>query len=343
MTISELNKLNPNPGIPYLDYKKEEIINGKKVVKCKIYGWMLKDKSNDDIYVIQRTLVHYLKTLCVEGITAQLYFDVVVLGLTDESQRPRCRICGGELTFDCIGHGGYPATCSKACHKELKHADYLKNDKMMKEGGKHTVETLKKMSEATLRNKPWEDPEWKRKHSEYMKKFAKTPEGKAFYKYVGQKSAEANLKKSLDTNKPKHLYNSKLYKKGVYHSNIYNLDYNYDSGWELEFIKYMERDEMRALTKVFDRSRGIIPYTLEDGSKHKYLPDFFIQLNDGRKIVIEVKPYYLLSKDEKVVKKIKAGKDYYKNTKIQYLVLTDKEMLDHDKIRKDFDLMSFIK
>ena len=338
-SILEINKDNPNAGVKYENYIRIDD-NGKK--QCKLYSWMLKDKSQECIWVPQRQLDHFIKKLCIDGLNTQIYFDIIVLGLTDESQRPKCRICGKELEFIGIGHGGYPATCSKECHKELKRLDYLKNPKMMKKGGKHSQETLQKISIASKNTKAWENPEWRKKHSEYMKAFAQTPEGKAFYKHTAEKAAEANIRRALDANKPASMYDSKLYHKGVYHSNVYNRDFPYDSGWELEFIKYMETDIIKAKIKIFDRSRVAIPYKWDDGSSHKYLPDFYIMFDSGIKIVIEIKPNYLLTLDRKVALKVQAGKDYFSKKNIQYLVLTEKEMLSNNKIKSKFNLLDFI-
>ena len=340
MKISDINKYNPNTGEKYIDYLFTDE-NG--TVFCKLYEWMLLDKTRGDILVARNQLSHYLKKICLSGFTTQLYYDIIVLGLIDESQRPKCRICGSDLKFDCISHGGYPATCSKECHKELKRLDYLNNPGMIKKGEKVTnPETIKKLSEAARKFAVWNNPEWRQKHSKYMKRFARTPEGKAFYKMVSQKNSENNIKRALDTSKPDHFYDSKLYHKGVYHSNVYSLDFPYDSGWELEFIKYMETDVIRQKVKVFDRSRVSIPYKWDDGSDHHYLPDFYIQFDSGIRIVIEIKPNYLLTADKVVSWKIKAGKEYFKKKKIQYLILTEKEMLSNNKIKSSFNLLDFI-
>lgn len=33
-----------------------------------------------------------------------------------------------------------------------------------------------------------------------------------------------------------------------------------------------------------------IPYILPDGSRHKYYPDYYVELSDGSKYIIEIKP-----------------------------------------------------
>lgn len=287
--------------------------------KYFVYSWMTDDITLKNTYVRSQKLKEVLKTLD-DLFTLQIYYDIVVLNIKSESDRPRCPVCGKFIKFDCLSHG-YPKTCSKDCHLEIKRQAAKITKGFIRKGDTQLESTKKKISN-TLKGRKMSD-EWKRKHSEYMKKFHNSPDGKEFFKKVAQKVSENNIK-LLKENQNSYRYN-KNFKKGNYHSDIFNKNFNYDSGWELMFIKYVEDNSIKEDIKVFDRCLDTVKYVF-NGTIHRYLPDFFIEFNSGIRLVIEIKPEYLIT-DEKVQAKIKAGKEYFSLKNIKYVTLTEKLLL----------------
>ena len=61
----------------------------------------------------------------------------------------------------------------------------------------------------------------------------------------------------------------------------------YRSSYERKFVVWCEssRDVVRWGSECIR-----IPYIMPDGSTHSYYPDYYIEMVDGKKIVIEIKP-----------------------------------------------------
>lgn len=94
------------------------------------------------------------------------------------------------------------------------------------------------------------------------------------------------------------------------------------SSWEYKFILYCERNERVVRWSSEPLS---IPYrmpTLEKAAKtHHYHPDFFVELTDGDKLVVEIKPSKYTKKPRRPSKKggTKAWKTYRENLKAYHV------------------------
>lgn len=106
---------------------------------------------------------------------------------------------------------------------------------------------------------------------------------------------------------------------GEYEENLkspYNFEY-YDSSWELEFMKKLEKDtEVKKWTK---NHHIIINYYDEDGKFRGFKPDFLIEYNDGSKSIIEIKGRHLLPQFKK---KFEAAEKWCKSRKIGFRLIT---------------------
>lgn len=235
--------------------------SGKTRYKYCLYSWITGD--NIDRYV-ERPEKELLKL----GFSIQIYYDVIVLGLKNISQRPKCIICGNKLPFRGL-HKGYRVTCSKKCWRiyRLKYPENIKPT-----------------------------------------------------------SEELKLKRS--NNAVNYLLNSSKVKgnSGRYNSDIFNTTFYYDSSWELDFIKIMERVYKKGYIKSFSRNKDAIPYIKPDGSKHKYLPDFELITSNNKRVVIEIKPAGFLQKDEVVRLKRLAAQKFYWKRKTKYIIITENEL-----------------
>lgn len=341
--LIEFNKFKPTSG-SLSDYMITK--NNKKLYK--LYDWII--DSAIEISKKRNLIIYRNKYLTGISLsdklrqinwTPQIYYDSIVLGLADENGRPKCKICGKVLEFDCISHG-YPKTCSKDCHKKLKSKQIEDNSKMTKKGETIPEERKQKIKN-TLISIPKEvrfNDTWREKHSNYMKSFAKTKEGREYYKRVGDIVSKKNIERLLSS---EDYFKNKNFKRGIYDSVILNKHLRYDSEWELIFIKYIETVvESGTIISVFDRCKDYIRYNWDDDTVHRYLPDFFIKLNDGTKIVLEIKPHYLVKSNRKTELSIAAAKKYFNNKGIKYAVLTEKDFLNGKKLNPLFDIILFI-
>ena len=79
-------------------------------------------------------------------------------------------------------------------------------------------------------------------------------------------------------------------------------------------------------------------YNPRDGKYHTYNPDFMLEMTDGRKIVVEIKPYSQTQRPdsaridgswaweqwEKNVLKWRAAIDYFSSLGIKFIIITEK-------------------
>lgn len=190
--------------------------------------------------------------------------------------------------------------------------------------------------------------------AEWHKNFAKTEEGKLFYKKLGQINSKKNIESVI--NGKFHITKSgnPRYKRGRYYSEIYKIDFTYDSIWELHLIKFFEKEFKKGYIKSFDRCRIYFKYKTNDGTTHRYIPDFYVEFKNGIKVIIEIKPSSFLKKDPRgilLLKKISAKKNSKKDN-IKYITLTEKELYETknikyhskytNKIKSDFNIFDYI-
>lgn len=82
----------------------------------------------------------------------------------------------------------------------------------------------------------------------------------------------------------------------------------YRSSYELKFITWLEGSNK---VKRWGSECFYIPYMFIDGTTHKYYPDYFVEMVDGTKMVVEIKPYNQTKKP--VNENCWAMKEYTKN------------------------------
>lgn len=338
--FEKILSLNPYKGIPFDNFKKlaesQKENPKRKSYKYCLYSWI--SGKNEDEYISNQKLNSFLKNKF--NATLQIYYDIVCLGLTSIEDRPKCLICGKVIEFRNLCDG-YLKTCSKECHSELKRTHM--DSSMIKKGDKVSEETKQKISNSLKSNKTRFSEEWRRKHSEYMKNFAKTEKGKEFYKKVGEITSKSNIErlKGEKLINDSGYFTNKNFRRGIYESEYFNKTFNYDSGWELKFIQYFENDSIKEVVKTLDRCKDHVVYYWDDGSKHRYLPDFFLEFNSGIQVVIEIKPAYLLRTSRKVQLTVEAGKEYFEKKGIRYYVLTEKELFSGNKIKDSFNIKDY--
>ncbi len=93
----------------------------------------------------------------------------------------------------------------------------------------------------------------------------------------------------------------------------------YDSDLERQMMERLENDQH--VIKWLKRHGIIIPWI--DGQKHqrRYVPDFLVEYEDGRKVIVEVKdPSRIDSND--VQRKRKAAETWCKQRGMEYILAT---------------------
>lgn len=82
----------------------------------------------------------------------------------------------------------------------------------------------------------------------------------------------------------------------------------YRSSYELKFITWLETNDK---VKHWASECICIPYLFIDGTTHRYYPDYFVEIEDGTKMVVEIKPYNQTQKP--LNENCWAAKEYAKN------------------------------
>ena len=325
LLFGEFLELNPCKGNKYEDWFTGEY----QSLKIKLYSWFTIDGK--DRFVSVKFLQFELNKLCKIKINIQIYYDIIVLGLTDISQRPRCPICGNYCRFEGFGKRRYLVTCSDRCSKDLRNKTIQRVGKSLL-GIPKDPESVKKQVEA---HRGWVPSESYRKAaSRRMKEFYKTEKGKVHKHNISELTRERNISTMRDNTYYKNRKGK--YVSGVYRSEVWDREFNYDSSWELNFIKFFEKQSLVEEIEIFDRCMDAIGYYQTDGSFHKYLPDFFIKFKSGIKIVIELKPASIVRDDSVTLSKRIAAKKYFRRKGVKYAILTENELYStkHSKYTK---------
>ena len=93
----------------------------------------------------------------------------------------------------------------------------------------------------------------------------------------------------------------------------------YDSSWELQYMKKLERDKTVA---KWTKNHGItIQYVTAAGNVRGYRPDFLIERVDGAKELYEVKGGQYLNNPD-TIRKHEAAKNWCKKREMSFVVVT---------------------
>jgi plasmid stability protein len=82
--------------------------------------------------------------------------------------------------------------------------------------------------------------------------------------------------------------------------------YHYRSSWELGWCQYLEDAKN---VRAFWVEPFALPYTMVDGSLHRYHPDFLVEYMDGSLELLEIRPEYRRN-DPKSLAKFSAGREW---------------------------------
>lgn len=263
-------------------------------------GWVF-DKEGE-VIIKYKTVIREAKKI---DCTAQILYDILILGLTDISQRPKCKICGKEITIRRFSEG-YPITCgSLECKREFAKQEMLE---MWKDISYRQIQTNSHKAWAEveenrelLRQRSldvWKNPEYRERQVKVHKEFAKNnPE-----KIRNGINGIINITKST---------------KG---------EFRFDSSWERDLVLLL--DKMPDVISI-ERPNFYIPYQY-NGESFNYFPDISVRFSNNNLYLIEVKANWMIKFDPKVEWKIKAGIDYVENSDdyYKYILLTEDQLCD---------------
>lgn len=206
----ELVGKNPNKGIPT---KLKIIHEGDNKLRDKIVvpGWVI-DSDNDEVVLMNKINIF----LSRYELNSQLLYDVVELGLTDPSQRPKCKNpnCINPVKFKSINFG-YRSCCSRRCSfeigydarntdeaKEKKHnklfgrkmpprsEEYREKQRIARTGRKQSKETVDKRMETARIN---------RENGKVRKPLSDDARKRIAEKNRGRKISQESILKGLET------------------------------------------------------------------------------------------------------------------------------------------------
>lgn len=308
--ILKLIKLNPNP-------KSNNIVINKGV--RNLYYLIPKWLSGDnDKYYFYNKLGRKLKEF---NISIQVYYDVLILGITNINDRPKCRYCGEYTKFTGLTTG-YREYCNSS-HKSkyIRRSEEFKKDLSEKlkgvgnpfYGKSHSSESKNKIRMARLGSTSSESTKSKIGNSMSMY-FKNNPD--KLYKFMESATR-------LD----------KKYKRGYINISKSKSPLRYMSSWELEFLKWCESSDEISEVSI----PPTVDYTYE-GRNHVYYPDFLLTMSDNRKVIVGIKPYSKLNNPVVITKRLYSEK-LFLNSEYQYLIITENEIFNNLSIYKCLELL----
>jgi hypothetical protein len=289
--------------------------------------------GGDDKYYssVKGKFIRKLKELDPD-LTKQIYYDILVLGLTNSDQRPRCpaKGCSNSLKFISIQRG-YEFHCSPSCsgsditeETREKISKSLTGKKLPDKVRRKMSDTHKRIplpkgfEEGRLRaaKKPKSESHKKNLSISVTRYFETHPEAR-------EESSRRMIQYCIDHPEfIENFINSGVFnsKKGYYSPKKSTTRFYYRSSWELDLLKMLEVAEY---VVSIDKPSSI-PYRFKGRSK-LYYPDFKVLLSSGITAIIEVKPYHFLN-DDMVVAKRKAAIKYCSENGFRYITLTQYEI-----------------
>lgn len=297
--FNNLLSKDPNPG------EKNRVIRINNYYK--VPGWVF-DKEDEYVNISYKNIKS--RGVIKYNLTGQIIYDILVLGLTNIEQRPKCPVCGKPAPYNSFSTG-YNTTCkSKLCRSEFARQEVLnlwKNENYRDiQSNSHKEwasieENRKQMSENT--KKIWENEEYRKTQTESHIRWASIEENKE-----KMRKTAINLWKN-DEYRHKMENRSITTNHGLIQCSKANGTITYDSLWEKDFIEFCNNTNEIISIK---RTDFYIEYKDESGINRMYFPDFIVSL-ESRVLLIEVKSDWFFNEDERTKLKIDAGYKYVLN------------------------------
>lgn len=114
------------------------------------------------------------------------------------------------------------------------------------------------------------------------------------------------------------------YHRGDYVSSKSGVTYRYRSGWELQYMQFLDLDP-NVLEWSYETSSIEYVSNKSTGRTRKYIPDFHVKYVDGKREIIEIKPKRKLS-GLLVQKKIAAAVQWCDAHHMTFRIITETEL-----------------
>lgn len=241
----------------------------------------------------------------------------------------KCDECEIEQWYDSASSmAGKRKFCSRSCFGKN-----LKGEKNPFFGKKHNEQTLKILKEKStiqienLRKDPEKFDEWRNKNS-----IANTGTKNHFY----GKTHSQSTKKHLSKVKSKMLSMGEIelkYPRGFsshYISTKSNQEEKSDSFYEYIFMKFLDKDNT---ILSWTKKHGIVIEYIFQNELKNYVPDFYIEYENGKKQIVEIKGYEEIHKKNA---KFDALYEFSNIKNIEHKIVTQKEI--SEIIRNNFDM-----
>lgn len=327
--FNKLLQRNPSPGTKNIVVREGNVY--------KFPGWVFNESG--EIIVKCKTVNREAKKI---DCTAQIFYDILILGLIDISQRPKCKICGKEITIRRFSKG-YPTTCgSPECIKEFarqemlemwKDSSYRENQTSSHKVWAEKEENKEFMRQRTLNN--WKDPNYRERQVNSHIEWASKEENKELmrqrslnmWKDSKYREVQSEVHKEFAKNNPDKVRN------GI--NGTINItkspkgEFRFDSTWERGLVLLLEK--MPEVISI-ERPDFYIPYKF-NGNSFSYFPDISVRFSNNNLYLIEVKAKWMIEYDPRTTYKINAGIEYVNNSDVyyKYLLLTDDQLCQKGK------------
>lgn len=327
--FNNLINRDPTPGVGNR-IKKE----GKDYL---VPGWVFESEKESVLVTYKNIKSRYSEKF---NLTGQIIYDILVLGITNIEDRPKCPICGKPVSYKGFA-AGYSSTCGdKSCRAEYSRREMLemwKSDLYRETQSKShkdwalIPENKKLISSRTT--EIWKDEDYRKRQTKSHKDWASIPKNKE-----AMSKTTSNLWKNED-------YRKKQIKSHVEwaRNNPDKIGYGVreeidcsksmintiycDSSWEKDFINVCLGLDF---VKSIERSGLWLTYEL-NGQERTYFPDFIIE-TDTEFLIIEIKSDWKVD-DESTLKKAQAGIEYANKNNFRYLMLSGDDLYS-DSSRK---------
>ena len=329
MTEEEIYKYysnkNPNKGKRTSLDNITKIVTDKNLLKSKLLlipNWI---SGEDDKYYSFQKIKYILEKY---ELTPQIYYDIVILGISSPIDRPKCN-CGNYTKYKGIV-GGYKTYCNRICmykYREVNEAFRTYNLGGKDKKGKHLSEETKRKISIANKGKPRYIPT-----EETRRKLSKAHKGrKITWK---DKQRVAALKRIQRDPIGALKFVKSRGKSGYYKPEKCSETIRYLSTWEFKFLRWCDFSKDVDLIETAEP----IPYTFS-GKDHIYIPDFKLTLNNKQIIIVEIKPKNLVN-DPVVIAKRVTAKKYCRKNNFKYVTLTEVELFK--RINGSFNIFDYI-
>jgi len=314
----------------FSNYSKN--LGGIKIVPIdqntyQVSEWFINHNESCELIVVPSKLI--TKSCKYYSINRQILYDVAILNINSENDRPKCKYCGNPLRFDNL-YEGYRKTDGGNCRslriqetmKSPEFSEFCKQ-RALDQWSDANYKNLQSKSHKDWASKPenrqsmsdiaksiWNDPEYRKKQTESHRKWiSEHPEAI----FGGTVSGYVDCSKNTQ---------GKL---------------RFDSSWERDFIRFcMEQDDILEIS----RTGLLLEYEFEN-KLFFYNPDFLVNYNN-QLYMVEVKADWLVT-DPRTVKKLEAGRQYVEETsELSKYILISKDELYSDPSCKVINVKKLI-